>query len=461
MRRATSAAWFGPESTATGFGKYSLSTSLIRKPLPRSIPFVQERKIVSGEGCRAASAPETSRAALDGATKTSSRASSKSSSEAVGVIVSGRRTPGRYSSFNRLERIRSTRPASCPHKATGVPLPPSITARAVPQLPAPMTPAFSMLFGFLCKAAFFSREQPRDIGPMPPYDKDRHHESKIERGNRPPQQKHRDGEHERGGYGSQRNVACRVKNQQPCREDDERLRRHEADEHARGRRDALPALEPQPDRETVARDATDGRQHPGKAGRWGNGVLRDENAQPHRRGAFEDIPRENQRPPFPAQDAKDIRRANISAAVPPDVHAARTRDEEARRDRPEQVTRQHYEKESHFRERLAARRPSTFPSGRQLMTSAFVSHPLRAAATPNQRCCKRAVSCASGLMTHFTPFSFASGHQRQSISSRRGFPFSSMIVPVSAAASMTAGMFTAYGSRVRSSRPVTCPRNVT
>src|SRR5260370_32585554 len=48
--------------------------------------------------------------------------------------------------------------------------------------------------------------------------------------------------------------------------------------------------------------------------------------------------------------------------------------------------------------------------------------------------------CASGLMTHLTPFSFASGHQRQSRSSRFGAAFSSIQVPVAAAASSTAGM---------------------
>ena len=49
---------------------------------------------------------------------------------------------------------------------------------------------------------------------------------------------------------------------------------------------------------------------------------------------------------------------------------------------------------------------------------------------------------ASGLIEHFTPFDFASGHQRQSMSSRHGEQFSSMIVPVSAAASMIAGTST-------------------
>ena len=67
----------------------------------------------------------------------------------------------------------------------------------------------------------------------------------------------------------------------------------------------------------------------------------------------------------------------------------------------------------------------------------------RAAATPNQRCCRPAVECASGLITQRTPFSFASGHQRQSMSRREGLAFSSIQVPFAAAASMTAGTSTA------------------
>ena len=60
----------------------------------------------------------------------------------------------------------------------------------------------------------------------------------------------------------------------------------------------------------------------------------------------------------------------------------------------------------------------------------------------------RSTRCASGLITHFTPFSFASGHQRQSRSSRFGAALISIHVPVSAAASRIAGISTAYGSRL-------------
>ncbi len=83
---------------------------------------------------------------------------------------------------------------------------------------------------------------------------------------------------------------------------------------------------------------------------------------------------------------------------------------------------------------------SIFPSGRQFITSAFVSQPLRATPMPKRNSCKRSTRCASGLMTHFTPFSFASGHQRQSRSSRFGAALISIHVPVSAAASMIAGI---------------------
>ena len=70
--------------------------------------------------------------------------------------------------------------------------------------------------------------------------------------------------------------------------------------------------------------------------------------------------------------------------------------------------------------------------------------------------------CASGLMAHLTPFSLASGHQRQSISSRRGLALSSMMVPVSAAASITAGAFHPHRALVSAAlRPVRWPSMVT
>ena len=103
----------------------------------------------------------------------------------------------------------------------------------------------------------------------------------------------------------------------------------------------------------------------------------------------------------------------------------------------------------------------TWASGRVLITSFFVSQPLRAEPMPKTRSWSPAVEWASGLIEHRTPFSLASGHQRQSMSSRRGLALSSMIVPVSAAASMMAGMFTRKGSRVSRSRPVRWPSMVT
>jgi hypothetical protein len=93
--------------------------------------------------------------------------------------------------------------------------------------------------------------------------------------------------------------------------------------------------------------------------------------------------------------------------------------------------------------------------------AAAQNQPLRAVPMPCQRSCKPEVWCASGLIEHSTPFDFASGHQRQSISNRRGFAFNSIIVPVSAQASMIAGILTAYGSRESSNRPVKCPSIVT
>ena len=94
----------------------------------------------------------------------------------------------------------------------------------------------------------------------------------------------------------------------------------------------------------------------------------------------------------------------------------------------------------YFRSRLRFNSISILPSGRQLTTSAFVSQPLRAMPIPNRTSCKRSVRCASGLITHFTPFSFASGHHRQSRSSRFGAAFNSTHVPFAAAASNTAGI---------------------
>src|SRR5437763_1792846 len=111
--------------------------------------------------------------------------------------------------------------------------------------------------------------------------------------------------------------------------------------------------------------------------------------------------------------------------------------------------------------RFAFSTASIFASGKQFTTSSFISQPLRAAPMPNHKSCKRAVRWASGLITHRTPFSFASGHQRQSRSSRFGAALSSIQVPVSAAASSTAGMLMAYPSRFKSKRPVGCASIVT
>jgi len=47
------------------------------------------------------------------------------------------------------------------------------------------------------------------------------------------------------------------------------------------------------------------------------------------------------------------------------------------------------------------------------------------------------------LITHFTPFSFASGHQRLSTSSRLGAALISIHVQVAAAATMIAGISSA------------------
>src|SRR5207302_5505193 len=90
------------------------------------------------------------------------------------------------------------------------------------------------------------------------------------------------------------------------------------------------------------------------------------------------------------------------------------------------------EKKTHARFLFSASCFSILPSGRQLITSSRVRQPLRASATPNQSICKPSGLCASGLIAHFTRFSFASGHQRQSMSSRFGCAFSSITVPVSA-----------------------------
>src|SRR2546421_598880 len=107
-----------------------------------------------------------------------------------------------------------------------------------------------------------------------------------------------------------------------------------------------------------------------------------------------------------------------------------------------------------YRVRFARNARSIFPSGRQFITSVFVSQPLRATPIPNHKSRKRSVRWASGLITHFTPFSLASGHQRQSRSSRFGAALSSTQMPVSAASSRIAGMSILYGSRFTSWRPV-------
>ena len=57
------------------------------------------------------------------------------------------------------------------------------------------------------------------------------------------------------------------------------------------------------------------------------------------------------------------------------------------------------------------------------------SQPLRAMPAPSRKKPACSLRCASGLMTHLTPLRLAAGHNRQSMSNRRGLLFSSIHCP--------------------------------
>ena len=144
--RPISPARFGPESTATGTpGSVSPSTSLIRSPRSRSIPFVQERRIVFFPKPASASNAETDLKWLEGTARKRISPTTHSSSEVVGRIKGERGTLGRYLLFSPSVRMDWTWAGSCPQMATSNPLLAIRRARAVPQPPAPITLTLGVL----------------------------------------------------------------------------------------------------------------------------------------------------------------------------------------------------------------------------------------------------------------------------------------------------------------------------
>ena len=138
--RATSAAKVGPVSTATGrSGRVSPTTSLIRAPLPISMPLAQ----ITG-------APGISRRCMHSVriccagTANNITSPLASSRLAVGAIAGPRLTPGRYAVFSRCIARVSASSALRVHNATWWPRRAASTASAVPQAPAPNTPTFML-----------------------------------------------------------------------------------------------------------------------------------------------------------------------------------------------------------------------------------------------------------------------------------------------------------------------------
>src|SRR5205814_5485362 len=118
--RTTSTARFGPDKTATGFeGESADKISLIRIPLPCSIPFVQLSNTAFSLIAASRTRVAISRRAVDGVTKTIRSASLQSLSSCVALTLSGNRTPGRYSVFSRELCTRLMRAALLPQSETG------------------------------------------------------------------------------------------------------------------------------------------------------------------------------------------------------------------------------------------------------------------------------------------------------------------------------------------------------
>src|SRR5262245_13533319 len=141
---AISGARLGPVSATTRVGSAPVSsamTSVIRFPVPSSIPFIRLIRVTSGPIAPLATQPARfSRRVWDGsAIATMSAPSSASAVSAVATMLSGSVTPGRYSGVACRSRIAAAIYSRSAHRWMAQPASASTLAKAVPQEPALIT----------------------------------------------------------------------------------------------------------------------------------------------------------------------------------------------------------------------------------------------------------------------------------------------------------------------------------
>ncbi len=137
-----SRARFGPDTTATrlsGTRATSATTSLMRRMVPSSMPFMRLTSTASGGSSSRQPASAARSACAGTASTTRSAPDSAAAGSAVACTLSGSRIPGWYPEFSRLDSIVAARPGSFPQSATCPPASASTMPNAVPQEPLPIT----------------------------------------------------------------------------------------------------------------------------------------------------------------------------------------------------------------------------------------------------------------------------------------------------------------------------------
>ena len=145
---AISRAKVGPESTAMRASSWLLHTSAttsdIRSSVPASMPLVAVTKMVPGSR-RGIARRHKPRENMDGTTPMTISAPARAEARSVVIsTASGSSSPGRYTSFSRVARIRAARSGSKTHSRMLSQRGAKTMASAVPQLPAPRMLRFTI-----------------------------------------------------------------------------------------------------------------------------------------------------------------------------------------------------------------------------------------------------------------------------------------------------------------------------
>ena len=143
----TSSAWLGPERTATSASGNSSSICWLKViSVFSSIPFATSTTIcpLVRYGLILAAVLRT---AVDGTAMISTSLPVTASSKSpVNLIVSGSFTPGSFDLCSLVLLSSSASSGLCDHSVTACPFLSRSNASAVPQLPAPITPIFAILY---------------------------------------------------------------------------------------------------------------------------------------------------------------------------------------------------------------------------------------------------------------------------------------------------------------------------